>query len=309
MKQLIKSAIVYKADFGAVTAIEALQAAFEKHTFTECHSLQIRSIGFVNVESNDDGNAMAVPFQDGFAFRVRIDEKQIPASVVNDYVKKMVEAVSQREDRKVGKKERAELKEQALVTLAAQAFPRTTVITSFYQFSTGYLIIPTTSKKLADYITSLLVQAIGSVKTETIHVSNVKHGLTTRLANWANGDDDAFGVFHPCALAALQQDKRKISVQMCDLGAANSTLKEALSSSFEVTSLGLTHDGETEFRLTEDFRLKRIEFAHTDAEDDEEPSFYAQATLEVKEVSAVITNLIRMIGHGSEEGLQKSEAV
>jgi len=302
MKQIIKSAIVYKADFGMDAT--GLHNKLADNYFQECAPAQMRSVGFL---PPGESCSMAAEFKDGFAFRVRIDEKKIPASVIKRKVDETVERVKKNDGRTPGKKERAEIKEEVMLELAAQAFPVTAIITCFYQQTTGYLIVPTTSKKLSDIIVSALVQATGSVKTETIHVSDVKHGLTTRLKAWSEGDDDAFGVFQPCSEAALQQGDRKIGIKMGSLRGAETGIKEALAASFEVMSMGFTHDGETEFRLTKDFRLKGIEFAHTDSEDEEEASFYAQATLEVDAVSAVITDLVDMIGHGKEEAAQGEE--
>lgn len=302
MKQLIKAAIVYQADFGMNAA--ALHEKLTEHQFRECETNQIRSVGFVPVTG---GEALTAEFKNGFAFRVRIDQKQIPAAVLKAKTEELAERFLQHELRKPSKTERATIKDEALYELAAQTFPRTAIITCFYQQTTGYLIVPTTSKQLADIIGSALIKAAGSIKTETIHVSDVKHGLTTRLKAWNDGNEDAFGVFSPCAEAALQQGDRKIGIKMGSLTSAKQAIKEALESKFDVMSMGFTHDGETEFRLTKDFRLKGIEFAHTDSEDEEEASFYAQATLEVDAVSAVITDLVDMIGHGKEEGEETTE--
>ncbi|WP_174864131.1 recombination-associated protein RdgC [Comamonas jiangduensis] len=301
MKQIIKSATVYKADFGIKQ--EALADKLQASVFQECPPTRMRSWGFVPVA---DGDHLVLPFKNGFAFRVRIDEKQIPASVINQKVNEAAERIKELDNRTPGKKERAEIKDEVLMELAKQAFPRTAIITCFYQQTTGYLIVPTTSKKLADIIVTSLVHAAGSVKTETIHVSDVKHGLTTRLQAWANGNDDAFGVFQPCAEAALKQGERKINIKMGSLRGAETGIKEALAASFEVMSMGFTHDGETEFRLTHDFKLKGIECSHTDSEDEEEVSFYSQATLEVDAVSSIITDLVEMIGHGKDA--QSTEA-
>lgn len=300
MKQIIKSASVFKADIGM--SAEELRAKLEDHAFIECLPTQLRSVGFVPV-SDETGDQLVAHFLGGFAFRVRIDEKQIPASVIARAVDDQAQRIKDLEGRTAGKKERAEIKERAIYELAKQAFPRTSSITCFFQQSAGYLIVPTTSKKLADAITSRLIFAAGSVKTETIHISDVKHDLTERLKRWNGGDTYAFGVFDPCAEAALQQGERKITIKMGALEGANTGIKEALATGFEVTSLGFAHKGATEFRLTKDFRLKGIQFAHTDTdeEDSEEASFYAQATLEVDAVSAVITDLVEMIGHGKEE--------
>lgn len=304
MKQIIKAAIVFKADFGLT--VDALNKKLEEHQFQECEPTHVRSVGFVPV-SGVEGTPLVSEFKNGFAFRVRIDEKVIPGAVVKREVEATVARVEASTGRKVGKKERADIKDEVMLELAKQAFPRTAIITCFYQQTTGYLIVPTTSKKLADAIVTKLVFATGSVKTETIHVSDVKHGLTTRLKAWNDGNEDAFGVFQPCAEAALQQGDRKIGIKMGSLSGANQAIKEALESKFDVMSMGFTHDGETEFRLTKDFRLKGIEFSHTDSEDEEEASFYAQATLEVDAVSAVITDLVEMIGHGKEEAAQGEE--
>ncbi len=305
MKQIIKSATVYKADFGMDAT--ALHNKLADHYFQECTPTQLRSVGFL---PPSESCSMTAEFKGGFAFRVRVDEKQIPASVINQKVNEAAERIKELDNRTPGKKERAEIKDEVLMELAKQAFPRTAIITCFYQQTTGYLIVPTTSQKLADIITTALVKAAGSVKTETIHISDVKHGLTTRLKEWAQGKEGAFGVFEPCAAAALQQGDRKISITMGSLNEAYQAIKEALASSFQVTSMGFTHYGDTEFRLTHDFKLKSIEFAHTDTEEedgDDVPSFYAQATLEVDAVSAVITDLIDMIGHGKEEAAQDEE--
>lgn len=304
MKQIIKAATVYKADFG-LTA-DALLKKLAEHTFEECLPSHTRSVGFVPVPTEDGHNPLVANFKNGFAFRVRIDEKQIPGAVVKTKTEELTKRFIEMEGRCPNKAERETLKSAAMVALAQQAFPRTAIITCFYQQTTGYLIVPTTSKKLADAIVTKLVFAAGSVKTETIHVSDVKHGLTTRLTNWTNGDDDAFGVFQPCAEAALKQGDRKISIKMGSLRGAETGIKEALAAKFEVMSMGFTHDGQTEFRLTHDFKLKGIEFSHTDSEDEEAPSFYAQATLEVDAVSAVITDLVEMIGHGKEEATEEA---
>lgn len=304
MKQLIKSATVYKADFGTIKNSTDMHNALADHYFRECETNQVRSIGFI---PPSESCTMAAEFDGGFAFRVRVDEKQIPSAVLKAKTGELAKNFIETEGRNPNKTERETLKDAALYQLVTQAFPRTAVITYFYQQATGYLIVPTTSQKLTDIITTALVKAAGSVKTETIHVNDVKHGLTTRLKEWANGEDGAFGVFDPCASAALQQGKRKIGITMGSLEGAYHAIKEALASSFQVTSIGFTHDGNTEFRLAHDFKLKSIKFSHTDSEDDEEPSFYAQATLEVDAVSAVITDLIDMIGHGKEEAAQGEE--
>ena len=301
MKQLIKAATVYKAE---LPTSDALAKHLAEKPFTECQPHEIRSHGFVTVTEDN----LVVDFPGGLALAARIDTKVIPTSEIAKETKKLTERFTEIGGRKPNKSERADIKEAAILSLAKTAFVKTAIIRVFYHRATGYLIIPTTSAKLCDQITSMLVQAVGSVKTETIHVSNVKHGLTTRLKNWLGhqsgqfSDGHDFGVFEPRGEVALAQEKRKISIKMGGLQAASSGLNEALAGGFEVTSLGFTFSGETEFRLTHDFKFKGIEFAHPPSEEDD--VFGAEAALEVGAFTQIISNLTELLAYQEEAEAQ-----
>lgn len=302
MKQLIKAAIVYKATIP--TDATTLHNHLASESFTDLLALEIKKAGFV---PPTDSCRLVAEFPGGLAFRVRLDEKIIPASALQKETNRLADEIQKEYGRKPGKKHRAELKEQARVNLAARAFARTSAITCFYDIESGFLIVPTTSQKLADTATSLLVHAVGSVKTETINVSGVKHGLTMRLKTWLqSGGDEGFGRFQPRAEVALAQEDRRITVKMGSLEGAREGLEDALSKAFQVTSLGLTLDDETEFRLTENFRLKRIQFVHeTTTEDD---VFATEAMLEVRAVVAVVTELCTMLAYQEPDGDGEAQA-
>lgn len=292
--QLIKAAIIYKAE---LPSTEALSAHLKDKEFYTPLPTQLQSTGFVEIEEG----RIAVEFAGGVAFRVRQETKIIPPPMVAKELAEAIKAITDETGRKPGKKERAEIKDQVIIDLATRAFSKTTNTTVFYERKTGYLIVPTTNQKLADSITSLLVHAVGSVKTETINVSNVSHGLTARLATWIKskeGETDVFGAFHPQGEAVLTQEKRKLTVKMTGLEAASSALTEALGNGFEVASLGFTHNGKTEFRLTSNFRFKGLGFASTPDLDDEDAfGFAATASLEVADLSAVITELCELLSY------------
>ena len=297
MKQLIKSATVYSAE---LPATEHLEQHLQENAFAEMTDLQIRAVGFVAFDSG----LYTAPFPGGVAFKVRIDEKIIPASQVEKETERLALETQRLTGRKPGKKERKELKDAALLSLAPRAFPRTAVVTCYYERGTQYLIVPTTSKKLSDTITSALVHAVASMKTTTINVSDVKKGLTARMKNWLGNDDEAFGEFSPSGAAALAIEKRRLTVKMGNLQAAREGLQEAISKGFGVTSLGLHHiDSGVEFRLTDNFKFKGIVFVHDPAQGGED-LFEAEAAIEVSSFSKVVTELCSMMAYQepSEEG-------
>lgn len=294
MKQLIKSATVYNA----VLPPEAnLREHLSTSQFVEPMSLQAKSIGFVAREGAD---SLVEGFPGGLSFTVRIDQKLIPGSVVNAELAKQVKLLEQTTGRKPGKKERTEIKQDIIAEITPRALVVTTLLTCFHHTDTNMLIIPTTNKKLAGSIVSELVNAVGSVKTTTIHVSNVKRGLTTRLKAWLAGDDDVFSGLLPRGEVALEQDERKVTVKMGELMATQQGLSEALAAGFEVKALGLEFSAGTELKLTDDFQLRTIAFAHPPVEGDDD-LFAAEAALEVQELADVVTFLCEMFGYTEEE--------
>ena len=110
MKQLIKSATVYKADFGMDAS--ALHNKLADHYFQECTPTQLRSVGFL---PPSESCSMTAEFKGGFAFRVRVDEKQIPADVVRRKVDEVTQHIKANDGRTPGKKERADIKDEVML--------------------------------------------------------------------------------------------------------------------------------------------------------------------------------------------------
>ena len=298
---LIKQAIVFKAEIP--TDVDALNKHLKEHQFNELLPNAANGAGFVNVS---DEHSLIAPFHGGLAFRVRYDEKILPASVIRAEIDKVATKIHIETGRKPGKKERAEIKERVIHVLTRLALSRTVAsVICFYHTESGYLIIPTTNKKFADIAVTLLISAVGSVKTETIHVSNVKHGLTTRLKKWLRRDIDniapvdIFGELQPSDEVALVGDGgRKIAVKMESLDAAEDALKEALTKGMEVTSLGFNHEG-IEFRLTHDFRLRGIKYPVVEGDNKSalDSNWEADATLQVSTVRRIIDGFCEMLAY------------
>lgn len=298
--KLIKAAITYKATIP--TNPEALADHLEKHQFTECMETQLRSIGFVPVT---DGN-LVERFAGGFAFRVRVDDKIIPSAAIKVAVDKAVHVVEDATGRKVGKKERREIKDGVMIDLARRALVKTTAsVICYYVVERGHLIVATGSKAIADVCVSLLIQAVGSVKTETLHVSDAKHGLTTRMKSWLD-DDEGFGNFEPCDEVALVSEGRTVSIKMSSLQQARSAITEALAFGFRVKSIGF-HLPEVNFRLTSEFRLNRIAFTVNDLENNEDNYWAAEAAIQVKAVSDIINTLVEMLSYEDEQEDEQTE--
>jgi recombination associated protein RdgC len=291
---LIKNALVYKAELPSAAT---LTRHLEEHQFTDPLVLSKGSVGFIS----RSGEGLVDVFHGGMAFTVRIDEKIIPAAVVKAELEKRVKDVLEQTGRKaIGKLERADLKDSIILEFMSKALVKTTIVTCFYDTKNGYLIIPTTSRTVAGIITGKLISAVGSVKTETISVSDVKHGLSTRLQAWLGDDAEAFGDFFPMADVDLANGSQKLTVKMESLLNAKAGIEKAFNDGFTVKSVRLSSSDEVSFRLTHDFAFKAIKFPVAQVEENTEDAWLHEAAVQVFSLSAVVTELCEMLGYKEE---------
>ena len=292
--KLIKNARVFKAVLPSITAIEKHLA---EKPFTEPTSMEAGSIGFIE----RDGYGFVTPFHGGLAFAVRIDEKIVPVGAVNTELAKRVKEIEASFGRRIGKKERAEIKDGVVIDLRRKALVRTDIITCFYDVENNYLIVPTTSATLAGRIVSLLVQAVGSIKTETIHVSDVKQGLTTRMQAWLNGDDEAFDDFDPQGQVSITLSGQSMTIKVASLQSAREGLQKAFDAGFEVKSIRL-FDGElASFVMSSDFVFTSIAFPAIAGDDNVEDLWQHEASVQLLNFSSIIAKLCAMFAYKEEK--------
>ena len=289
MKQIIKQATVYSAP---LPAADALQDILKGSGFAELLSLQTKTLGFV---PREDFTEIVQAFPGGLAFTVRIDQKVIPPSLIKSEVVERCKLI----DPKPGKKQRKEIKLEVIDELAQVALTRTQLVTCFHHTASNMLLIPA-GKKLAGEIVSALVYAIGSLKTTTINISDIKQGLTKRLKDWLEDNDGAFDGLFPSHEVVMSTDEQRVSVKMGDLAWAKKGLQESLSAGFAVKSIGLTFPNGVDLKLTDDFGLRTIWIPLVDDESGEAPEFAAQAAIEVAAVVEAAQFLCTMFDYVGE---------
>lgn len=300
----IKSAFVYRID---LPSPEALAGHLDKLRHREILEIESENAGFVpSLENN-----LVTKFEGGIAFALRYDEKILPSSVVNEETKRRAKEVEDASGRRVTKIERQAIKEQVTIDLLKVSHVRSKTVTSLYHTGSRLLIVPVSSKHLAAVVTSMLVKAVGAAKTTTINISDVKGGLTTRLASYlANfGSSDVFGEFDLSPEVWLKGETGKVTYQIEDFGAADRGLVEALDSGMRVEAVRLGY-GPVSFKLTGDFSFKSVRFeegAEPIAHDDYIAEWKHEAAVQVFALVQAIEALCVLFDY-QEEAANDNEA-
>lgn len=291
--KLIKCASMYRINLpSAATLSEHLQEL----PFTELSPSSMSGAGFVPVPATHE---IVSSFIGGLAFALRYDEKILPSTVIASETKKRIEQMQQEQYRRIGKKESREIKEMVANELCSKALSRSAVMVSYYHPDTKTLIVPTTSQRIADLVTSLLVRAVGSITSQTINVSDVKGGLTTRLRAHISGDAGAFEEFRMGNDVWLQNAEGRLSIQSDSIHSAHNAIEEAMANGKQVTAVQLTHV-DTTFRLTDSFKLKNIQFNYQPENAgavDAVEAWLHEASIQMLHISGVVEALCRLFSY------------
>lgn len=252
--KLIKSAITYRCQLPAASL---LLAHLEAAKFAELTAQQAEGSGFIPVL----GGSFVESFPGGYAFTFRYDEKLLPAAVVNDEVAKRVAEIEDEVGRKVPRKERDALRDSVYFEFLPRAFIKTTTVTCFYRPESRLLIVPTSSKRMADLISSRLVRAVSSIKASTIYVDGAQHGLSAKLREHLTDGPGVFGGFGVGGVCRLSgKEGRSIAFKLDGLMESKVGILEALDQGFKVTEIALSNP-DMNFRINSDFVMKGVVFS------------------------------------------------
>lgn len=295
MSNLIKSAIVYAA---TLPQAHHLGMHLAERPYAEILPTELSRTSFVPHKISGE---LVTEFVGGYAFCMRVDEKILPKAVVKASAARRIAAIEKMSGQRLNKKERLAIEDDELVRLAKTALVKTAIITVYYRADKNYLIVPVSNKTMASRVIGNLIDVVGSVKTTTIHISDIKNGLTTRLKNHLNDDHEAFAVneFLLGEQVELARRSERVSYKLDALLAAKDGILERIECGFEVRALSLGYGG-VEFKLNQDFTFKQVSFLDDithNPEDDGVFIWQQEASIQSMLFGNVITSLCDLLGY------------
>lgn len=291
----MKKATVFKvilSDEDKKKSVSELAEALEQKRHVALTDQQLDNAGFIPHMMGD--GQFILGWDGGFSFQVRFDEKVIPKSKVDEVIEMILSKAGKINP---SKKERSEARELAMHDLLPGAYHKTKIINCFYDSENDLLYVEDISSK-ASVVIALLVSALGKVKTQTIHLEKIKHGLTTRLTKKITGEDEfAFNNMWPDCYVKIEHDEEEaITYNNIDLGIADG-LEQNLCGGYEVKELGLNLYSLIYFVLNEKFKFKKIEFFMETEDDAELEVWKLEVKTKVFFMSKVVNELCEMLGY------------
>ncbi len=249
-----------------------------------------------------------------FLICLQVQEKILPSSVVNDFVNERCEAIEDEQDRKVRRKERAEIKEQVMLELLPQAFHKNRKVYGYLSMVDGCLVVDASSANAAEGFASYLRKSLGSLPIRPIAV---EQSPAFTFTGWLNGSIDVPGnvaLGSDCWLTDPSEDGGKVIARGLDL--QGDDVRSHIDAGMQATKVALVFDDNVFFCLDADLAITRLKFSEEIQEpvndidaDDELSRFDASFTIMAIEMSGLITGLLEALGGEDRSSIIEGDAV
>lgn len=214
--------------------------------FVPCGQTEPSRVGFITVIDND----FAPEIGESYALNLRHQVRVLPAYVVNEATAKEVEKREIAESRKIGRKERTQIKDEVYFSLLPKAFTKDTDHMILMFPKSGLIMVEASSLKTAEMCLNAMRLAFGSLPVQRVQFSvplekTMKHNITS-------GIGQSFKVGCDIDLA----DKES-TVKFKGVESGAHEARVAIVGR-DVKRLSLSYQDAISFRLTSDFRLQGL---------------------------------------------------
>lgn len=258
---------------------------------------QEKSVGWLPPRGDEHG-PLAESVNGQWILKFMAETRTVPASVVKRQVAEMAKAIEAMTGRKQGKKEKRQMKEDAIAALLPQAFPRERATWVWVDPTARRVMLDTTSQGVADDIITALVRGIPDL---SIQMLVTKTNPATAMAQWLieQNVDGCFDIGRDCELKS--SDETGAKVRYTHHPVVTSEVASHIELGKQPTSLALNWDGRVTFALTDTLQLKKLNFADdvlekAKAQGQRADDFDGNALMATAELAPLIDDLIAALG-------------
>lgn len=185
------------------------------------------------------------------------EDKLLPASVVNNEVASRIRAIVEREQRRVGGKERKRIKDDVLTDMLPRAFARPFRQFAYVDLSAGWLVVDTGSRRAAEELLSEARDAIGTFPAAPMAPEESPRALMT---SWVVGGHlpEGFALGDEVELRDPAESGAVVRCRRQDL--ETDEVREHLKTGKQVFALALTFDDRLSFVLGDDLSVRKLKF-------------------------------------------------
>lgn len=270
--------------------------AMENFAFVPCGSTQQKSIGWIPPRGQANG-----PLVEHVAgqriMKLMIESKAVPSDVLDREVERRCLTIEKTDGFKPGKKQRREIKEDALLSLLPMAFPKRTAVLVWIDAANKRLVLDSASKSRCDDAVTLLIKSLDGLALQML---NTQTSPSAAMAMWLTDQETVptnFTVDRECELKACDESKAVVKYGHHPLDIAE--VAQHIQQGKIPRKLALTWADRVSFVLTDVMTLKKIDLldaAVTGGNDPDADAFDGDVALSTGQLGPAINDLIKALG-------------
>ncbi len=235
---------------------EQLSDALKNDALKACAPMEAVSKGWVS-PFGSDSELFVLQSGDAMLFTLGIEEKVLPAAVVNHQLSQQLDSIKSDTGQKPGRKQQTDMKQQLMLEMLPQAFVKPKAISAYIDLKLDLLVVDSASQNAAEDLVSQLRQTLGSFKASAFGPSSSMAQVLTQWVLHAKGDG-GFQLDNEIVLETL--DDSKGVVRGRNIAHLDDQMKLHIDNGYLVTQLGLSYNDRVELVLGHDMGIKKVKF-------------------------------------------------
>lgn len=218
---------------------------------------QWRGMGFTDPAPGlrSDDSMVWMNSNSGNLFTVSFHERQLPGSTIKEHVAARVRKIEEREQRKIYRKEVAQIRDEVEAELLPRAFIKHSHVDMLVKGN--LLIVGTSSAKRAEDCLALLREVMESLNVRPLNLSTPSDELLNSIAQ----QDAVEGLIRGDQVKLVDMEKNAVTFKGVDL--ASEEPQTYMQEGFRPTELQVYLGDDVEMKLTDQLIFKSIKFADT----------------------------------------------
>lgn len=250
-----KNLRVYRLTKPLELTAEQLAEKMSAGEFQPCGALDLNRYGWVP-PLGSSGTSLVHATDGCIMVCAKKQEKILPGAVVNEHLDQRVAEIEKSEDRRIGRKERQELKDEIIFSLLPKAFTRSRLDLAYIDNKSGLIVVNSSSAKRAEDLLAALRQALESLPCLPLTVASSPAEILTEWVRRGHADSP-FLLGENCELTS--KDGRKINAKKEDL--SSDEIRAHLNAGHKVKKVALGWKEAIIFTLDDEMSIKRLKFA------------------------------------------------
>jgi len=291
-----KNIFVYRLSADKVPTVATLQEKLSLKPLQACGGLDKQSRGWISCRGDD--RLVHVANQQ-ILFALGVEQKLLPATIINRFVKERVADIEAQQGFKVGRKALKDIKQAVTDDLLPKAFALQRTTYAWLDPINNYLIVEAASSAKADELLEQLGKTVDELPAQLLHT---EISPMAAMTDWLASESAPAGFTIDRELELRATGDNKATVRYANHDLEGDEILAHISAGKRVARLGLTWNDRISFVLNEHMQIKRIDFLDiikdesSKVADNEDEMFELDFTLMTGELAKMLADLIKALG-------------